>query len=105
MGIPLPVEAENTRHVYHVYAILSEQRRELMESLSSRGIQTGIHYPTPVHLLPAYSDLNYNPGDFPVAEKVASQEISLPMFPELTPVQISQVSEAVLDFQHAYSCQ
>jgi dTDP-4-amino-4,6-dideoxygalactose transaminase len=104
-GIPLPVEAENTRHVYHVYAILSEQRRELMESLSSRGIQTGIHYPTPVHLLPAYSDLNYNPGDFPVAEKVASQEISLPMFPELTPVQISQVSEAVLDFQHAYSCQ
>jgi dTDP-4-amino-4,6-dideoxygalactose transaminase len=53
--------------------------------------------------LPAYSDLNYGPGDFPVAEKIASQEVSLPMFPELTPEQINRVSEAVLEFQHAYA--
>lgn len=104
-GITLPLEAPDTRHVYHVYAILSSQRRELIETLSVHGIQTGIHYPTPVHLLPAYSDLNYKPGDFINAEKIASQEISLPMFPELTPAQINQVSEAVLDFQNVYSCQ
>jgi dTDP-4-amino-4,6-dideoxygalactose transaminase len=104
-GVTLPVEAPETRHVYHVYAILSSQRRELMDTLSAHGIQTGIHYPTPVHLLPAYSDLNHKPGDFINAEKIASQEISLPMFPELTPAQINQVSEAVLDFQNVYSCQ
>jgi dTDP-4-amino-4,6-dideoxygalactose transaminase len=104
-GVTTPSEAQDRRHVYHVYAILSSQRRELMDALSHRGIQAGIHYPTPVHLLPAYSDLNYRPGDFPNAETIASQEISLPMFPELTAEQIDQVSEAVLDFQHVYSCQ
>lgn len=104
-GVTLPAEAPERRHVYHVYGILSSQRRELMEALSAHGVQTGIHYPTPVHLLPAYSDLNHKPGDFINAEKIASQEISLPMFPELTPAQINQVSEAVLDFQNVYSCQ
>jgi dTDP-4-amino-4,6-dideoxygalactose transaminase len=104
-GVQAPSEAPDTRHVYHVYAILSIQRQQLMDTLAACGIQAGIHYPTPVHLLPAYSDLNYRAGDFPNAEKVTSQEISLPMFPELTPAQIKQVSEAVLEFQHVYSCE
>jgi dTDP-4-amino-4,6-dideoxygalactose transaminase len=101
----LPLEVESNRHVYHVFAILSGQRQDLMDMLASRGIQTGIHYPTPVHLLPAYSDLSYRPGDFPIAERITSEEISLPMFPELTPAQINQVSEAVSEFQHVCSCE
>jgi dTDP-4-amino-4,6-dideoxygalactose transaminase len=94
-GLTLPTEIAGNRHVYHVYGVLTAQRRELMESLTSQGVQTGIHYPIPVHLLPAYSDLNYVAGDFPVCERIADQELSLPMFPELTDSQIEAVSEAV----------
>jgi dTDP-4-amino-4,6-dideoxygalactose transaminase len=100
----LPAEARGNRHVYHVYAVLSEQRSELMEALAARGVQTGIHYPVPVHLQPAYSDLKYRPGDFPCAERVASQEVSLPMFPEMTHAQIGEVSETVLEFQNVCQC-
>jgi dTDP-4-amino-4,6-dideoxygalactose transaminase len=103
-GICLPVESPDSRHVYHVYAVLTSRREEFMEALAVRGVQTGIHYPRPVHLLPAYSDLKYQPGDFPSAERVASQEVSLPMFPEMTQAQINQVSEAVLEFQNVCQC-
>jgi dTDP-4-amino-4,6-dideoxygalactose transaminase len=101
-GVHLPVEVPGNRHVYHVYAVLTSQRKEFIEALSARGVQTGIHYPFPVHLLPAYSDLNHKQGDFPIAERVTSQEVSLPMFPEMTSAQIKQVSEAVLEFQNVY---
>lgn len=97
--IVLPSATPGARHVYHLFAILTERRRDLIEALASRGIQTGIHYPYPVHLLPAYSDLGYKAGDFPVAEKVASQELSLPMFPELTAAQIEAVATAVTEFE------
>jgi dTDP-4-amino-4,6-dideoxygalactose transaminase len=86
------------KSVYHVYPILTENRRELMESLNSRGIQTGIHYPYPVHLLPAHSDLGYKPGDFPVSENIAARELSLPMYPELTDTQIEAVTQSVSEF-------
>lgn len=101
-GLSLPAESDGNRHVYHVYAVLTSRRREFIEALEARGVQTGIHYPVPVHFLPAYSDLNYQPGDFSQAERIASQEVSLPMFPEMTPAQIDEVSEAVLDFQNVY---
>jgi dTDP-4-amino-4,6-dideoxygalactose transaminase len=99
-GLPLtlPVELSGNRSVYHVYPILTERRRELMESLNSRGIQTGIHYPYPIHLLPAHSDLGYKPGDFPVSEKIAARELSLPMYPELTDAQIEAVTQSVSEF-------
>ena len=90
-GLTLPTELPDTRHVYHVFAVLTSKRRELMESLHAQGIQTGIHYPTPVHLLPGYSDLGYTAGDFPVSEKIAREEVSLPMYPELTEEQIQAV--------------
>jgi dTDP-4-amino-4,6-dideoxygalactose transaminase len=95
----LPTETRGSRHVYHVYAVLSENREELMRSLHANGIQTDIHYRIPVHLLPAYSDLNYSVGDFPEAERIAAQELSLPMFPELTEEQIETVAEAVSTFE------
>ena len=93
----LPVEAPSRRHVYHVYAVLSTERQRLIEALKLRGVQTGIHYPIPVHLQPAYSDLGYQIGDFPVTEAIAAQEVSLPMFPEMTQAQMAEVSEAVLE--------
>lgn len=97
--LKLPTEQVDSRHVYHVYAVLTEQRREMMASLSAQGIQTGIHYPYPVHLLPGYSDLGYGPGDFPVSERIASRELSLPMFPEMTEAQIMAVAAAVSKFE------
>ena len=97
-GLTLPTELPGNRHVYHVYAVLTSRRKELMDSLNSQGVQTGIHYPFPVHLLPAYSDLNYSAGQFPVSENIASQELSLPMFPEMTDSQIQAVGQAVAEF-------
>jgi dTDP-4-amino-4,6-dideoxygalactose transaminase len=96
--LTLPTEQVDSRHVYHVYAVLTEQRREMMASLSTQGIQTGIHYPYPVHLLPGYSDLGYGPGDFTVSERIASRELSLPMFPEMNEAQVMAVAAAVSEF-------
>lgn len=93
--LKLPTEVTGNRHVYHVYGILTDRRKELMETLNATGIQTGIHYPYPVHLLPAYADLNYTKGAFPVSETIAEQELSLPMFPEMTTDQIEQVGQAL----------
>ena len=63
--------------------------------LQKQGIQTGIHYPIPVHLLPAYADLGYRQGQFPHAEKAAAEVLSLPMFPELSSAQCETVSAAI----------
>lgn len=101
-GLTLPTEAPNARHVFHVFPVLTRQRGEFMQALKERGIQTGIHYPIPVHLFPAYLDLNYKRGDFPVSECIAAQEVSLPMFPELTTAQVAQVTEAILETQNVY---
>ena len=94
----LPSEMPGTKHVYHIYAVLTESRRELMEWLNTNGVQTGIHYPFPVHLLPAYADLGYTAGDFPVSERIASQELSLPMYPELSSSHIDAVVKAIASF-------
>jgi len=85
------------RHVYHVYAIRCERRDDLRRGLQERGIDTGIHYPTPIHLLPAYADLGYSAGAFPHSERAAREVLSLPMYPELTEDQCRQVSDAVCD--------
>jgi dTDP-4-amino-4,6-dideoxygalactose transaminase len=95
--IILPVEAPFARHVYHVYAIRTRDRDELMRSLNASGIGCGIHYPVPVHLQEAYQSLGHGPGAFPIAERVASEFVSLPMYPELTPEQIETVAAEVRD--------
>ncbi len=82
-GIAAPHARPNVRHVYHIYAIRTANRAQLQEALNARGVQTGIHYPFPVHLLPAYADLGYREGDFPHAEQAAAEQLSLPMYPEL----------------------
>jgi dTDP-4-amino-4,6-dideoxygalactose transaminase len=95
-GLALPVERPQCRHVYHVYAVRLSARDATRTALQAAGIQTGVHYPIPVHLQPAHADLGYQPGDFPVSEKVASQVLSLPIFPEMTVEQVQEVAAAVL---------
>ncbi|MGH9721186.1 MAG: DegT/DnrJ/EryC1/StrS family aminotransferase [Bryobacteraceae bacterium] len=94
-GVRIPAGMAYARHVYHVYAIRTSQRAELQASLQAAGIQTGIHYPIPVHLQPAYSDLGYRHGDFPNSESAAAEVLSIPMFPEMTREQIESVADAL----------
>jgi dTDP-4-amino-4,6-dideoxygalactose transaminase len=94
-SVQTPVEMPYARHVYHIYAVRTTQRETLQQALQSEGIQTGIHYPFPVHLLPAYSDLGYEAGSFPHSEQAAAQVLSLPMYAELSHGQIQTVSQAV----------
>jgi len=94
-GVKTPEAMPYARHVYHIYAIRTKHRAEWQQELQAKGIQTGIHYPIPVHLLPAYADLGYSKGDFPHSEQAANEVLSLPMFPELTRAQCTEVSEAV----------
>jgi dTDP-4-amino-4,6-dideoxygalactose transaminase len=94
-GLLTPVTLPYSRHVYHVYAVRTRQRECLQQQLNDQGIQTGIHYPIPVHLQTAYSDLGYQYGDFPHSESAAREELSLPMYAELSTAQIATVSEKV----------
>jgi dTDP-4-amino-4,6-dideoxygalactose transaminase len=83
------------KHIYHVYAIRTPKRETIQKSLHSQEIYTGIHYPYPVHLLPAYTDLGYSNGTFPHSELAATQVLSLPMYPELLPQQIQVVCDSL----------
>lgn len=96
-GLILPQEMSYARHVYHLYVVQSEDRDALQNALNDAGIQTGIHYPVPIHLQPAYAFLGYSRGSFPEAEQQAARVLSLPMFAELTGEQINRVAEVVLD--------
>ncbi|HEY0077466.1 MAG TPA: DegT/DnrJ/EryC1/StrS family aminotransferase [Pyrinomonadaceae bacterium] len=96
-GLTLPREMPYARHVYHLFVVQAEARDALREKLGEAGVQTGIHYPIPVHLQPAYASLGHKAGDFPEAERQAASVLSLPMFPELTEEQLVQVSEAIED--------
>ncbi|MGC8714228.1 MAG: DegT/DnrJ/EryC1/StrS family aminotransferase [Leptodesmis sp.] len=96
-GVKTPTVMPYSYHVYHVYAVRSPQREALQQKLQNREIQTGIHYPIPVHLQPAYADLGYKPGDFPHSESAANQMLSLPMCAELSEEQVKQVCAAVCE--------
>lgn len=93
--VRVPKARPGCRHVYHVYAVRTDERDRLRDALTKQGIQTGVHYPIPVHLQPAHADLGYGPGDFPVAEAVAREVVSLPIFPEMTREQVQTVAAAV----------
>jgi dTDP-4-amino-4,6-dideoxygalactose transaminase len=95
--IEAPRAPTNGRHVYHVYAIRSPARAKWQDELTAKGIQTGIHYPFPVHLQPAYADPEWGRGDFPHSEKAAEEVLSLPMYAELQKAQQEEVIAAVLD--------
>jgi UDP-glucose 4-epimerase len=94
-GVTSPARPVAGEHVYHVYAIRHSQRELIRSSLAASGVATGIHYPRPVHLQPAYAELGYRPGDFPVSEALASEMLSLPIYPEMTEEMVMIVSDAV----------
>jgi dTDP-4-amino-4,6-dideoxygalactose transaminase len=96
-GIKTPAASDINRHVYHVYAIRSPTRSSWQQELAARGIQTGIHYPIPVHLQTAYADTRWHRGDFPHAEKAAEEVLSLPLYPELNTAQQDEVIAGVLE--------
>ena len=94
-GLELPREMPYARHVYHLYTVRTSERDGLQSALTSAGVNTGLHYPIPVHLQPAYADLGYGVGAFPVSEAAAADVLSLPIYPEMTDDQIEIVASAV----------
>ncbi|MFQ5930793.1 MAG: DegT/DnrJ/EryC1/StrS family aminotransferase [Nitrospiraceae bacterium] len=94
-GVQTPTVMPHCRHVYHIYAIRSPQRDVVQQALYANGIQTGTHYPTPIHLQPVYADLGYGPGDFPRAEQLAREQLSLPMYPELEESALKRIADCI----------
>jgi dTDP-4-amino-4,6-dideoxygalactose transaminase len=94
----LQQRAPASTHVYHLFIVETAERDALREHLTERGIQTGIHYPIPIHLQEAYRDLGLGTDAFPQAERLARQSLSLPMYPELTSAQIGTIAAAIREF-------
>jgi dTDP-4-amino-4,6-dideoxygalactose transaminase len=96
-GVVMPEVAEFAEPVWHLFVIRVEERDALREHLWDEfKIGTGIHYPIPIHLQPAYQELGHKKGDFPITEEFADQILSLPMYAELTPGMIEYVTQAIL---------
>ena len=91
-------QAPYSTHVYHLFIVETDRRDELMRHLAAAGIQTGIHYPVPIHLQPVYKELGYKRDDFPCAARIAQRILSLPMFPELQDEQVLHVVGSVKRF-------
>jgi dTDP-4-amino-4,6-dideoxygalactose transaminase len=93
--VHLPHASYDARHVYHLFAVRTLERDRVRSELHAAGIQAGIHYPIPVHLQPAYANLGYRRGDFPVSERAADEVLSLPLYPEMTARALERVARAV----------
>jgi dTDP-4-amino-4,6-dideoxygalactose transaminase len=93
--IATPMTVAGTEHVFHLYVVEVDDREQLQAHLASAGVATGIHYPIPIHLQAAYTELGCGPGTFPVTERAAQRILSLPMFPTLSSAQLTQVVGAV----------
>lgn len=96
--IKIPRVRPNSKHSFHLYVIRAERRDELMTYLKEKGVETAIHYPTPLPLLPAYQHLGYKESDFPVSVELQHQILSLPMYPELDEERISYVADTIKSF-------
>lgn len=103
--VVLPAERPGARHVHHVYVVQLAHRDAARRELEGRGIGTGLHYPVPLHLQEAYAELGHQPGDFPETERVASQGLSLPMFPHLTADQADRVAGALRAALEAFAAE
>src|SRR5271168_2043981 len=97
-GVAPPFIPEGYEHVFHQYTIRVERRDALVQILNERKIGSAVYYPVPLHLQPLYASLGHKAGDFPHAEHAALEVLSLPMFPELRPEQITRVADAVSEF-------
>jgi len=94
----LPKEMEYGKHVYHLFVIRYRDRNKLQDYLNSCGVSTGLHYPVPLHLQKCFSSLGYKSSDFPVTEQLASECLSLPMFPDISDRQIEYVCDKIKHF-------
>lgn len=97
-GLPLVLPAADppgSSQVYHLFVVELDRRDQVKAALREHGVNAAVHYPTPVHLQPGWRHLGYGPGAFPVAERLASRILSLPMFPGMTDREISQVAGAL----------
>lgn len=90
--IEIPVEMPYGRHVYHLYVVQSDNRDSLRQRLAESGIESGLHYPVPLHLQQAYRFLGYKEGDFPVTERLKDRILSLPMYPSIQAECIERVA-------------
>jgi dTDP-4-amino-4,6-dideoxygalactose transaminase len=95
LPVELPVRREDRRHVWHLFVARHPKRDRIREELEKRGIQTGLHYPIPLHLQKAYAHLGYKQGDFPVSERIGKECFTLPLFPEMTAEQQAAVVGAL----------
>jgi dTDP-4-amino-4,6-dideoxygalactose transaminase len=93
-----PYHATNSRSVYHLYVVRTQNRDELQNHLTNAGVSTGIHYPVPVHLQAAYRSFGWKKGDFPESEQAANEILSLPMFAGLSTEQQQRVAEVISQF-------
>ena len=93
--VPVAV-AEGCQSVWHLFVVRVQDRERLRRKLSEAGFSTGVHYPLPLHLQPAYKHLGYHRGDFPVAERAAEEVLTLPLYPELDPFEVDGIVEALL---------
>jgi dTDP-4-amino-4,6-dideoxygalactose transaminase len=96
--IVLPTERKKGEHIYHLFVIQAKERDLLGEYLGKNGIQTGLHYPVPIHLQSCFEKLNYKKGDFPASEKLSNEILSLPMFPTMKENEINYVCENIKKF-------
>jgi dTDP-3-amino-3,4,6-trideoxy-alpha-D-glucose transaminase len=94
-----PSVAPDGNHVYHLYVVRASRRDALQGFLRRRGVGTAVHYPLPVHLQPFYAEAGFRRGQFPVAEQLTGDVLSLPMFPELTTEQVEYVAAQVREFE------
>ena len=97
-NIVLPKVKNDKKHIWHLFVIRTKQRDELRKYLAENGVETGIHYPVPLHLTPSFKWLGYKPGDFPIAEKFSNEILSLPIFPGMTKDEIGYVIEVIQKF-------
>ncbi|HYJ22155.1 MAG TPA: DegT/DnrJ/EryC1/StrS family aminotransferase [Solirubrobacterales bacterium] len=96
--VPPPAPGSDSDHVFHLFVVRSDAREQLREHLAAAGVASAIHYPTPIHLQPAYAGLGLGPGSLPGAERLAQTILSLPIFPTMTAAQVDAVAAAVIDF-------
>ncbi len=89
---------QNIEPVYHLFVVLVKNRETFRKYLSDNGIGTSLHYKYPVHLQDAFSNLDYNKGDLPITEKIVSENVSLPMYPELKKKQVSRVCNTIKNY-------
>jgi dTDP-4-amino-4,6-dideoxygalactose transaminase len=101
LGLRLPLGPHDERHVYHLFVVQHQQRDRLRAHLGQQGIETGIHYPVPVHRQPILESLGYASGAFPNAERLAQESLSLPMYPEMPLEHIERVADAIAGYRRS----